>query len=278
MLPNFFILGAQKAGTTALHTYLSGHPEVFLPAWKEPDFFIEARTWQRGLGWYEELFAGAGDAPARGEASTSYTMFPFFTGVPDRLFGVVRKPRLIYLMREPIARMRSAYQHGLARGVERRPIEDALLHEARYLIPSCYAFQLEQWLPRVPRDRVLLLTAEALRHDRAATLRRVLEFLGVDPAWRPADLDQEHHVSDIKRAPRASWQSYRTVAARVPGAVPGRLRSAEARGSRLLTRPIEPGEVVVSDDLRERLAALLRPDLVRLRGYLGTDFDCWGLA
>jgi hypothetical protein len=277
MLPNFFILGAQKAGTTALNAYLEQHPQVFMHPWKEPDFFVESRTWQKGVGWYEQLFAQAGDARARGEASTSYTMFPFFRGVPDRLLSVVPRPKLIYLMRDPIIRMRSAYQHGLSRGLERRPIGEALLHETRYLIPSCYAFQLEQWLPRVPEQDVLLLTSEQLRHDREATLRRVLTFLDVDAAWQPPGLDREHHVSEDKRAPRGAWRRYVSVAHRVPGAVPGRLRQAQERGSPVLTRTIDPAELVVSDDLRDRLAALLRPDLQRLRPLMGDRFDCWGL-
>jgi hypothetical protein len=277
MLPNFFILGAQKAGTTALHTYLAGHPQVFLPAVKEPDFFVREHAWSRGIAWYEELFAAAGDAVARGEASTSYTMFPFFTGVPQRLLGVVPTPKLIYLMRDPVVRMRSAYQHGLSRGMETRSIEDALLHETRYLIPSCYAFQLEQWLPHVPADDVLLLTAEALRTDRTTTLARVLEFLGVDPTWRPADLDREVHVSEDKRAPRRYWQRYVATVHRMPGAVPVRMRHAQREGSRWLTRPIDAEELVVSDELRERLAAMLRPDLVRVAGLMGDGFDCWGL-
>jgi hypothetical protein len=272
MLPNFFILGAQKAGTTALHSYLVAHPQIFLPANKEPDFFIESRSWRHGLGWYEELFAPAGSAIARGEASTSYTMFPFFPGVPERLLSIVPEPRLIYLMRHPIERMRSSYQHGLASGMETRRIDDALLHESRYLIPSSYALQLDQWLPHVPADNVLLLTAEDLRHDRAATLRRVLRFLEVDPDWQPADLDRDVHVSDTKRAPRSAWHR---LASSAP--VPDRLRRAQRAGSPLLTRAIHPDELRISADLRERLVGMLRPDLLRLRALMGADFSAWDL-
>src|SRR6266568_6603804 len=92
-LPNFFVIGAMKAGTTSLYEYLFAHPNVFLPTeTKEPAFF--ARNWRRGEGWYRSLFAGAGDAVAVGEASTSYTKYPTITTVPDRMASVVPEARL----------------------------------------------------------------------------------------------------------------------------------------------------------------------------------------
>lgn len=277
MLPTFFILGAQKAGTTALHSYLAGHPQVAMSTPKEPDFFIAERAWRNGFDWYERLFDSGPNTVARGESSTSYTMFPFFTGVPDLLLGAVPRPKLVYLMRHPVERMRSAYQHGLSRGVERRPITEALLHETRYLLPTCYAFQLEQWLPRVDLDDVLLLTAEDLRADRAATVARVLAFVGADPAALPGGLDREHHVSADKRAPRAGWQAYVRRMHPVPHAVPGRLVAAQRAGSRWLTRRIEAEELVVTDELHDRLVDVLRPDLRRLAALLGSPSDPWGL-
>src|SRR5262245_61062132 len=86
-LPNFFVIGAAKAGTTALHEYLAQHPQVSVSTPKEPHFFAPGagpsyrRVTDRAV--YEMLFSA--EAPARGEASTSYSMYPLWAGVPTRI-------------------------------------------------------------------------------------------------------------------------------------------------------------------------------------------------
>ncbi|MDQ4058746.1 MAG: sulfotransferase, partial [Actinomycetota bacterium] len=75
-VPNFLIIGAMKAGTTSLYHYLRSHPEVFMPAVKELDFFVEDINWRRGLSWYRRQFASAPpEARAVGEASTNYSKY-----------------------------------------------------------------------------------------------------------------------------------------------------------------------------------------------------------
>src|SRR3954463_6324498 len=85
MLPNFLIIGAMKGGTTSLYHYLRPHPEVFMPVTKELHFFVAEKNLLLGPGWYERRFRGAGDAIAVGEASTDYTKYPLYQGVPERI-------------------------------------------------------------------------------------------------------------------------------------------------------------------------------------------------
>src|ERR1700722_11324857 len=132
-----------KAGTVSLSRYLDEHPDVFLGrggTFGEPNFFVSEFNWSRGLGWYESLFEGAGRAPAIGECSPCYTMATAFGGVPGRMAQVIPEARLVYVVRDPIARMRSMYMHQVSAGRERRRAEEALLDD-RYLGPSLYGFQ-----------------------------------------------------------------------------------------------------------------------------------------
>lgn len=282
-LPGFLVIGAQKSGTTSLYRYLQGHPEVHLPDWKEPGFFVEEQAWSRGLAWYEGLFAGAGDAVV-GEASTSYTMFPYFDGVPERIRTVVPDVRLIYVLREPVARMRSAYVHALSSGVESRPIRQALLESATFLSVSQYALQLERYLEHFPRSQVLLVLSSALDEQRAATLHQVFDFIGVS-GWTPPDVDVRYHRSVAKRVPRTH--------ARIAGGLMVRTMQALGRyepsprqvrlPSRFLTRAVRPDETVVDADLRRRLVGMLAPDVRRLRALAAPDFDpaaldAWGIG
>ena len=75
MLPNFLVIGTMKGGTSSLYRYLFDHPQIFMPALKEPLFF--SSNWERGLEWYEGLFDGAGQARAVGEAPPSTRHTPF---------------------------------------------------------------------------------------------------------------------------------------------------------------------------------------------------------
>lgn len=283
MLPTFFIVGAQKSGTSSLWSYLGRHPEVFVTGDKEPRFFVEERAWRRGRSWYEGLFAAAGDARARGEASTDYSVFPTYAGVPERIASVVPEARIIYLMRDPIERMRSSYHHSLSNGVERRPIATALLEDARYLYQSQYAMQVGRYLEHFARSQVLLVTAEELRKERSETVARVLEFLGVDPGIEPENLETEYNASDGRTKPR--WWARRVgdglAALQADDGLPAPIRPLVVTVGRVLgprsREPIHSHELDLDEELRARLAVVLRPDLEALRRHMGAAFDCWGL-
>ena len=81
--PTFLVIGAMKAGTTALWRYLREHSEVFMPDPKEVHFF--SRKWDEGWDWYEAKFADTDGALAVGEASPSYSEFCDFPEVPERI-------------------------------------------------------------------------------------------------------------------------------------------------------------------------------------------------
>lgn len=87
----------------------------------------------------------------------------------------------------------------MAEGLENRPIDVALMEDPRYLETSRYATRLQEYERYFDRERILVVTSEALRHRREATIRRVLRFLELDESLLPANLDREFHRSDAKR-------------------------------------------------------------------------------
>jgi len=277
MLPNFLVIGAPKAGTTSLYHYLRLHPQVFMPATKELSFFVEQNNWPRGRAWYEEQFSGAVDAAAIGEASPRYTMYPQYAGVPARIADLLPDIRLIYLVRHPIERMRSHYLDHVIYGAEKAPIEKALLDNPLYLNASRYALQMEQYMPHYPRERLLIIRSEELRHARAPTLRRIHEFLGVATDWIPADVEREFHRTADRRVPRRLLGAVR----RLPGFRAVRYLAPRLRTelkTRVFMRQVDPRQSTIPDDLRGRLEEMLRDDVRRLRRYLGDHFDGWGIG
>jgi hypothetical protein len=276
--PNFVVIGAMKAGTVSLSHHLDEHPDVFLGRggrFGEPNFFVKEFNWNRGLSWYESLFEGAGGQTAIGECSPCYSWAHTFRGVPERMAGLIPDARLIYVVRDPVARMRSMYMHQVSAGRERRRPEVALLDE-RYLWPSRYGFQLAAFLDYFKRGQVLVVASEVLRSHPREALTLVFDHLGVDAG--AVDLDQGHrdHRSLDKPVPR--WHDLRWLPRRGVILDP-RWRPDQRTGlARLVTtRKAREQDSVIPASLHDQLAESLAADLRRFEDLLGYQVPSeWG--
>jgi hypothetical protein len=239
------------------------------------NFFIEEGTWHQGAAWYASLFDSAGDRAHLGDVSPGYTMFPIFAGAAERMASLLPDVKLIYIMREPIERMRSSWVQAISDGTDLRSMHDALLFDVRYQSLSSYALQLEQYLRHFDRNQLLLVRAEDLATDAEAVVAQVFAFIGADPSHVPANLGERANISEGKVVPRGRV----TTALRVIDATRGRFAALRAskRVPGWARRPLTEAESTLSDDLRERFATLLQPDLDRLHAIAGDDFPLWDL-
>lgn len=285
-LPNFLLIGAMKSGTTSLYHYLREHPQVFMPELKAPEFFAEGSNWHRGVDWYRRQFAGAGpEVAAIGEASNVYTKYPRYADVPARIAEHIPDAKMIYLVRDPVERIRSHYRTRVAEGTERAPFDTAVFENPIYLDYTRYAMQIDRYLDHFARTQLLIVTSEDLWNARAATVRSVFGFLGVDDAFLPPDLGREFYVSsDRFRRSLVPLRARKWLKAHVPAAkrakelendVLGALRGLRGSNGR---RSAGPDEAPVSDGARARIHEALAGDLARLRVFLGPSFDGWGIA
>lgn len=266
MLPNFVIIGAMKGGTTSLYQYMRDHPDIFMPTPKEINFFN--RYWESGRHWYEGHFEGSAGATAVGEASPNYTKAHHWPDTARRMASLIPDARLIYVLREPVERMRSHYQHHVVAGQESRSIERALREVADpntndYHNTSRYGSQLETYLDHFAPEQILVITSDLLRYERQEALREVFRFVRVDEQWIPPNIEQLAHrtAKKIVFRPAAarirSHKKYRALADRVPLAVKQKVH-------RLWAAPV--ADVVLSPALREYLReVVLDHDLGRLR-------------
>jgi len=196
-LPDFLILGAQKAGTTALYAYLRWHPGITGPAWKEVSYFD--RHYGRGPRWYRGHFPLRTGARIAGEASPGYVFHPL---APERVRATVPNAKLIVLLRDPVDRAFSHYHHEVKLGREPLSFEEAIEAEPErtrgeaerllrepgyfsrawwdytYLARGRYAEQLERWFAVFPREQLLLVESGELAADPKQAYARVLGFLG----------------------------------------------------------------------------------------------------
>lgn len=280
MLPSFFIIGAAKAATTTVWSALGEHPDVFLPGVKEPNYLLGGDWSRRGLGWYESLYDEAGTASARGDASPGYSMFPLFTGVPERAAALVPDARIIYMIRHPVQRMVSHWTQATTAGYEHRPLNEALIWGSVYFFTSCYGLQLSRWAAMFPRDALLVVRCEDLDGDPGGSLDRILTHVGLEPGWRPTQTESRRNASEWKvRSPR----TLRNVAGALRGAG---LESAARHLTRRTPSKMRLGILGAYPreelELEEQRAAALfecfRPDFAFLRQLVGSEIDLYGLA
>lgn len=200
--PDFFVISPPKTASTWLAHNLRCHPQVFVPAAKEVKYFSYYGQWL-DLDWYLHQFRAAGGW-VKGEASPSYAILPLAT--IRRIRSLMPDLKLIFLMREPIARSWSHAKHnfrfheanfvGTRCALEAVPEEqwrENFTHEWP-LASGDYLAQLRRWLAVFPRQQIYVDFYESVIHDPLRLLRNVFEFLGVS---QDVDLSTFPHAENI---------------------------------------------------------------------------------
>lgn len=298
--PNFFLVGAARAGTTSLWHYLRAHPDVYMPAalqGKEPSYFCDltppwAREY-RTLDKYLSLFAGARRQRAIGDASTNYLVCPESAGRIRRQFP---DAKIMMLLRHPAERAYSLYrflclwgletatsfEKALAReaqryGNERFRQERQLLYNAfLYYHSGLYSEQISRYFDAFPREQVHIILYDDLKHARLQTVQQAYRFLGVDPDFEP-ELDV-HNQSAVPLSVRlqalvaSRWRGHpltpgtplrRRDRLHFPVAFNINLALGQYRKERM--RP----------ETRRSLVERFRPDIEKTAVLIGRNLDAW---
>ncbi len=290
MLPNFVVIGAAKAGTTALYWYLAEHPAIFMSPVKETNYFAY------GLGpggqllygdpevhhfpvktrrEYEALFADVSGAVAIGEASPIYLECPQSAG---RIREMIPTARLICSLRHPVDRAYSDYQmYLLQRGRRLDPARDLTAQSdwaqptSRWMQIGRYAGQLKSYFDAFPRSQMHIFLFDDLKADALGTVQGMYRFLGVDPAFSP-DFNAPHNVggvpeSRIIEGVLTSRRIRSVVEPWMPKRAVNWIRRQRMKNMR--RAPSLPAE------LRGRLTGYFRDDILRTSDLLGRSLDHW---
>ena len=268
--PDFIIIGAMKCATTTLHDQLAAQPGVFMSTPKEPNFFSDEAEWKRGLDWYWGLFAGAEQGDLCGESSTHYTKLPTHPRAIDRIAEHVPDAKFIYVMRHPVDRLVSHYVHEWTQRVIDGPIGSAVDAHPELVQYGQYAMQLQPWLERFGRERVLPVFFDRLRAHPQDELARVCRFVGYtrEPKWH--DLPPGNVSAERMR--KSKWRDL-LVEAPVLSTIRRRLvpQSVRDRIKKLWMMKDRPE---LAERERRRLVELFDPDLAQLGRALGIELSC----
>jgi hypothetical protein len=286
-LPNFLVLGAQKAGTTSLHNYLAQHPEIFMSREKEPHYFSLGDTAgpppprdafvAESLSEYERLFDRVRGEVAVGESSTTYLDSARAAGrIAERLPGV----KLLAILRDPAGRAHSQYVFNRKRMLEDAPtFARALSLESQrlaaglgaryaYRAKGFYAAQLDVYLRFFDRSQLRVYLYEDLAEAPTTLFRDIFGFLGVDEGFVP-DTRLRYNVSGVPRNAAAA------TLLRLVGPVRPWLEAWTPAA--LMSRVGRPLIVSQREDpvLRRQLVEDYREDILRLEAMIGRDLAAW---
>jgi hypothetical protein len=307
-LPDFFIVGHAKSGTSALNRMLARHPQIFMPSSKEPWFFateLHERTPPRPEGTpqtleqYAALFQAARAEQRVGEASPLYLWSRTAAG---RIAEVRPDARIIAILREPASFLRSLHFQFVESYIETEAdLRTALaLEDARregreiprytywpqtllYSDHVRYVEQLRRYRDLFGQERMLVLIYDDFRRDNEATVREVLRFLEVDDALaiEPAEVNPTvrvrsqrfHHMLHAVSVGRGPLSV--AVKGGLKAIMPERLRREAVRAARqrLLYADPEPPDEQLMAELRGRF----KGEVVALGEYLDRDLvKLWG--
>jgi hypothetical protein len=298
-LPDFFVAGVPKAGTTALHSALARHPSLYMSPVKEPKFFLtdgpppadggpgDVKTYREHV-WrrsdYEALFDGARAGQIKGESTPFYL---FSRDALVRIKALIPDAKLIVVLRDPVERAHSNWAHLWSAGLD--PSEDFLDACAReeqriaagwadfwrYTGLGMYGEQLQHLFTVFPRERVLVFRYRALLTDPVPVLDNVCSFLGVrtglltelprENVTAHPDATARHSV--VAAARRAST----TLSALLPGHLGARMTD---QLEHLLQQDAAPRRPLTWDE-REALIPTFKEDIGLLEGITGEDFSDW---
>jgi hypothetical protein len=308
-IPDFFIVGHAKCGTTALYEMLRHHPQIFMPELKEPAFFasdLRTRFQRRAAGPlprtlpdYLALFEAAQPEQHAGEASSLYL---WSAAAAREIAELQPDARIIAILREPASFLRSLHfqllqnhietQKSLRKAIALEPARrqgkriprrsvrpQALLYSERVR----YAEQLRRYHAAFPPEQVLVLIYEEFRRDNEATVRKVQRFLGVDDTLpidttdanptvrvRSQQLDDLVHAVSVGHGPLS-----RAAKGTVKALMPKHLRTSALR---LAQRRVVYGKPPPPDEqLMAELRVRFKGEVVALSEYLDRDLvSLWG--
>jgi hypothetical protein len=199
MLVNFVIGGTQKGGTSALDSFLRQHPEICMPATRKELHFFDREEEDRDYKKYHRNFKPKKKQHRTiGEASPIYM---YWETAPYRIWKYNPEMKWILALRNPSERAFSAWNMETKRGAEKLPFAEAIEKEPErcrtalplqhrvfsYIDRGFYAHQVRRLFNIFGAGNCLVLLNEDLRRDHTKTIRRVFEFLGVDPSFVPPE-------------------------------------------------------------------------------------------
>lgn len=300
-MPNFLVIGAAKCGTDSLCNYLAQHPDVFVSADREPNFFVAEgqpevpycgpgdraalgglNMWVSTLEQYQALFSGVTTEKAIGEGTAWYI---YYEEAPRRIQRHIPDAKLIAVLRNPVDRAYSAYTMLLRDGRETigdfaRALaaeEDRIQHNWEpiwyYVTMGFYTAQLKRYYATFAPSQIRVILYDDYNARPLEVVKDLYQFLGVDDQFTP-DTSKRYNVSMVPKnlAMHTLVAGEHPVKTALKAVLPSGLRQAMKQRvvERNLTRPVP-----MAPEVRRQLVETFRADILDLEQLIGRDLSHW---
>lgn len=266
-IENVIIIGAMKSGTSSLYSYLRQHPEICSCITKEPEFFSRSLgKKQYKIENYFDLFKiDPNTHKFTLEASTGYTKFPAESGVPKRIKEYGLNPKFIYILRNPIDRIKSHYNFMQEKNLSWKNRIDS----PHLINTSNYYLQLQEYNKYFPIENILILDFEDLKNDPKKVCQDVFQFIGASE-FNTLNTLQVRNVSKPynrgKLKLRQTLDPYRRF-------TPSFIKKPVKKVIDLLF--IEKQKQLTKKQ-KEKIFSQLKPDMDKLKKTYNFDVSKWG--
>ena len=280
MKPNTFVIGAMKSGTTSLCNQLAVHPDIFMARIKEPDFFSRDEEFAKGQKYYESLFRESNGQRIVAEGSTSYTKQLQYPHAASRIHHYAPDAKLVYLVRDPIARLQSHWAHERLKGRTQLDVNAFVRSCPEAIDISNYWKQILPYLERFDASQILVLFTHELRDQPREALGRCCRFLGIRPfemdeilSRRNATSERQLDIWPIRAFRKQRWFDVRfeKLKSRVPGSLHRTLKF-------FLKSNAGIGSSQLDDDTRKWAVDQLNADLGRFLQHFKRPAECWAAS
>ena len=273
-LPEFFVIGPPRTGTTWLHNAMQEH--VNLPRTvKETEFFD--RRYSKGLTWYRKRFEPVAAGLPIGEMAATYF---YSTQARERISRLIPHARIICTLRDPVERLYSLYRIRCASGSLRCSFPEAIGRDRELIESSRYGFHLARWIELFGRERVLVLLYEHFVEDPQGYVGEICRFIGIPPVTiSPSQSSRRAKASDVLPYPRFGRLTHLAVRVGTGLNANGRshtlalvrklgLRNWVLKDAAFTPPPLDPQ---FAEQLRERM----RPEVEAVEALLQIDLARW---
>jgi Sulfotransferase domain len=285
--PNFFIVGAPKAGTTSLYYYLKDIPGIYMSPIKEPNYFVRHAVQGGSFDLIQDkaeylgLFRNSDRCVAIGEASSTYLWDP---DSPKLIHEAVPHARIIMILRDPIDRAYSQYLMRIKYRHLKSSFYDELMRDYNskekvwgvsdlYIEFGMYHEQVKRYLDQFGKEHIKIILFEEFIHHPTEKVNEVLSFLGVNYRATDADVNEQHNPFLVPRSPLSvrvyaffRWLRSRNIKFyRVLKLLPDSLTESQVEKFLLkkAQKPLPEPQAI------KFLQEIYREDIVRLEALLG---------
>ncbi|HET8860558.1 sulfotransferase domain-containing protein [Marivirga sp.] len=260
-IPDVFIIGAMKSGTTSFYNIYFNHPEISLTKRKEHNGFIKFNKSENIVNSYIDQFENINKLKI--DISPKYSQLHKYPGVPQKIFSLNSEAKIIYIIRNPIERIISHYYHDMLRDrVELEDFEELITSpNNEYIATSLYFKQIQEYLKFFKREKILILQLEDIKTNKTKIENKIKDFLNLDSF-------EISNVSAYNSDARYKILFYDRIHALL-----GHSKLTKLYHLFFYLVNIKPKKPELSKHLNEKLKSMLLSDLDHLKKFFNIYYD-----